>query len=53
MLWDAVHFEALLEDDNFLVYLLGLGFFGLETEAGGKEEGWMLWYCPDTKSGHR
>lgn len=47
--WDAVQFEVLLEDDNSLASLLGLGDFGLEIEAWGKEEGWIIWYFPDVK----
>lgn len=47
--WGAVLFEVLLEDDNSLASLLGLGDFGLEIEAWGKEEGWIIWYFPDMK----
>lgn len=52
-LWDAVQFEVLLEDDNSLVCPLGLGFFGVETEAWRKGEEWILWYYPDMKCGQR
>lgn len=51
--WYAVQFEVLMEDDNSLLSLLGLGFFGMEAEIWGKGEGWIIWYCPDMKCGHR
>lgn len=48
----AVQFEILLEDDNSLVSLLRLGYFGMESEAWGKGEGWIIWYCPDMECRH-